>query len=29
VIQPRDRMMVIATHGRGAWAIDVSRFKNK
>jgi photosystem II stability/assembly factor-like uncharacterized protein len=29
IVHPRDRMMVIATHGRGAWAIDVSQFKNK
>lgn len=29
IVHPRDRMLVIATHGRGAWAIDVARFKNK
>lgn len=29
IVHPRDRMLVIATHGRGAWAIDISRFKNK
>jgi photosystem II stability/assembly factor-like uncharacterized protein len=25
IVHPRDRMMVIATHGRGVWAIDVSK----
>ena len=25
IVHPRDRMLVIATHGRGVWAIDVSR----
>jgi photosystem II stability/assembly factor-like uncharacterized protein len=29
IVHPRDRMLVIATHGRGAWAIDVSQFKKK
>ncbi|TAK18742.1 MAG: hypothetical protein EPO35_01095 [Acidobacteria bacterium] len=29
IIHPRDRMLVIATHGRGAWTIDVSAFKNR
>jgi len=29
VIHPRDRMLIIATHGRGAWVIDVSQFKGK
>jgi hypothetical protein len=24
IVHPRDRMLVIATHGRGVWAIDVS-----
>jgi hypothetical protein len=24
-VHPRDRMLVIGTHGRGLWAIDVSR----
>jgi hypothetical protein len=27
IVHPRDRMMVIATHGRGVWAIDVSQIK--
>ncbi|MHC5028566.1 MAG: WD40/YVTN/BNR-like repeat-containing protein, partial [Planctomycetota bacterium] len=25
IVHPRDRMLVIATHGRGLWAIDVSQ----
>jgi photosystem II stability/assembly factor-like uncharacterized protein len=25
IVHPRDRMLVIATHGRGVWTIDVSR----
>jgi photosystem II stability/assembly factor-like uncharacterized protein len=25
IVHPRDRMLVIATHGRGVWAIDVSQ----
>jgi photosystem II stability/assembly factor-like uncharacterized protein len=25
IVHPRDRMLVIATHGRGVWAIDVSK----
>jgi hypothetical protein len=25
IVYPRDRMLVIGTHGRGAWAIDVSK----
>ena len=25
IVHPRDRMLVIGTHGRGAWAIDVSK----
>lgn len=29
IIHPRDRMLVIATHGRGAWVIDVSQFKGR
>jgi hypothetical protein len=24
IVHPRDRMLVIGTHGRGVWAIDVS-----
>ena len=27
IIHPRDRMAVIATHGRGVWALDVSKIK--
>ncbi|NQW03272.1 MAG: hypothetical protein HQ485_04530 [Acidobacteria bacterium] len=27
VVHPRDRMLVIGTHGRGMWAIDVSKIK--
>ena len=27
IVHPRDRMMVIATHGRGVWALDVSQIK--
>lgn len=27
VIHPRERVMAIATHGRGVWVIDVSQFK--
>ncbi|MEZ5316354.1 MAG: hypothetical protein R2752_03030 [Vicinamibacterales bacterium] len=27
IVHPRDRMMVIGTHGRGLWAIDVSGIK--
>jgi len=29
IVHPRDRMLVIGTHGRGVWAIDVSRIGNK
>jgi photosystem II stability/assembly factor-like uncharacterized protein len=25
IVHPRDRMLVIATHGRGVWTIDVSK----
>jgi hypothetical protein len=25
IVHPRDKMLVIGTHGRGAWAIDVSQ----
>ena len=24
IVHPRDRVMVIATHGRGMWSLDVS-----
>jgi photosystem II stability/assembly factor-like uncharacterized protein len=27
IVHPRDRMMVIGTHGRGVWTIDVSKIK--
>ncbi|HEX6323144.1 MAG TPA: hypothetical protein VFZ36_05410 [Vicinamibacterales bacterium] len=27
IVHPRDRMLVIGTHGRGVWAIDVSGIK--
>jgi photosystem II stability/assembly factor-like uncharacterized protein len=27
IVHPRDRMMVIGTHGRGVWAIDVSKIR--
>ena len=27
IVHPRDRMLVIGTHGRGVWAIDVSKIK--
>jgi photosystem II stability/assembly factor-like uncharacterized protein len=29
IIHPRDRMLVIGTHGRGVWAIDVSKIGGK
>ncbi|MSO49214.1 MAG: hypothetical protein EXQ49_04830 [Acidobacteria bacterium] len=29
IVHPRDRMLVIGTHGRGVWAIDVSKIGNK
>ncbi len=29
IVHPRDRMMVIGTHGRGVWAIDVSKIGSK
>lgn len=29
IVHPRDRMLVIATHGRGLWAIDVSGVKGR
>jgi hypothetical protein len=25
IVHPRDRMLVIGTHGRGVWTIDVSK----
>jgi photosystem II stability/assembly factor-like uncharacterized protein len=27
IVHPRDRMIVIGTHGRGVWAMDVSQIK--
>jgi photosystem II stability/assembly factor-like uncharacterized protein len=27
IVHPRDRMLVMGTHGRGVWAIDVSKIK--
>jgi hypothetical protein len=29
VVHPRDGVLVIATHGRGIWALDVSSFRKK
>jgi photosystem II stability/assembly factor-like uncharacterized protein len=29
IVHPRDRMLVIGTHGRGLWAIDVSKIGAK
>jgi photosystem II stability/assembly factor-like uncharacterized protein len=29
IVHPRDRMLVIATHGRGVWAIDVSKIAGR
>src|SRR5579864_1794122 len=29
IVHPRDRMLVIATHGRGLWAIDVSQLRSR
>jgi photosystem II stability/assembly factor-like uncharacterized protein len=29
IVHPRDRMLVIATHGRGVWAVDASRLKGR
>jgi photosystem II stability/assembly factor-like uncharacterized protein len=29
IVHPRDRMLVIGTHGRGAWAIDVSQLGSR
>lgn len=29
IVHPRDKMMVIGTHGRGLWAIDVSKIGTK
>jgi photosystem II stability/assembly factor-like uncharacterized protein len=27
IVHPRDRMLVIGTHGRGVWTVDVSKIK--
>jgi photosystem II stability/assembly factor-like uncharacterized protein len=29
IVHPRDRMLVIGTHGRGVWAIDVSQIRGR
>jgi photosystem II stability/assembly factor-like uncharacterized protein len=29
IVHPRDRMLVIGTHGRGLWAIDVSNLQRR
>jgi photosystem II stability/assembly factor-like uncharacterized protein len=29
IIHPRDNIVVIATHGRGMWAIDAESVNNK
>jgi photosystem II stability/assembly factor-like uncharacterized protein len=29
IVHPRDRMLVIATHGRGVWTIDVSKLPSR
>ena len=29
IVHPRDRMLVIGTHGRGLWTIDVSQIKGQ
>jgi photosystem II stability/assembly factor-like uncharacterized protein len=29
IVHPRDRMLVIATHGRGLWTIDVSQLRGR
>jgi photosystem II stability/assembly factor-like uncharacterized protein len=29
IVHPRDRMLVIGTHGRGVWAIDVSQLRRR
>jgi hypothetical protein len=29
IVHPRDRMLVIGTHGRGLWTMDVSQIKSK
>jgi photosystem II stability/assembly factor-like uncharacterized protein len=29
IVHPRDHVLVAATHGRGVWVIDVSRFERK
>ena len=29
IVHPRDRMLVIGTHGRGVWTIDVSQIKGR
>ena len=29
IVHPRDKMLVIGTHGRGVWAIDVSQLRGR
>jgi photosystem II stability/assembly factor-like uncharacterized protein len=29
IVHPRDRMLVIGTHGRGVWTIDVSQIRSR
>jgi photosystem II stability/assembly factor-like uncharacterized protein len=29
IVHPRDRMLVIATHGRGVWTVDVSKIGSR
>ena len=29
IVHPRERMLVIATHGRGVWTIDVSQLRSR
>ncbi len=29
IVHPRDRMIVIGTHGRGAWTMDLSQFPRR
>ena len=29
IVHPRDRMLVIGTHGRGVWTIDVSKIGSR
>jgi hypothetical protein len=29
IIHPRDNVIVVATHGRGMWALDADKVNNK